>query len=156
MKLHQILFNQVHISEILLAIIFKFKINLLKGQIKKMPEIFLEIDKHIMSPGITDIPSNNISPMPNRRPNLQVKPEIYLNSLPRSQQPPPQQQQQFYITSTPPATIRNTRNQIGLKPNTNFMNDQIDAQYYTSNPQDIKTVNDSKFYFSFNHFYLYS
>ena len=100
------------------------------GQIKKMPEIFLEIDKHNINPGTTDIPSNNLSPMPYRRPNLQVKPEIYLNSLPRSTPPHQQVQQQYYMTSTPPTLRSPNSNQIKL--NNNFINDQIDAQYYSS------------------------
>jgi hypothetical protein len=135
-----------------------------------MPEIFLEIDKQ--GPGITDIQSNNISPMPYRRPNLQVKNDIYFNSLTRtgnkldsykiwqpqqSQQQSQQQQttnytpQQYYMTSTPPAMRAQNPNQIGLKQN-NFLNDQIDSQYYqninSSNHHPQATVvNDSKFFF---------
>ena len=105
-----------------------------------MPDIFLEIDKHIINPGISDIPSNNLSPMPYRRPNSQGKPEIYLNSLPRTPQQQ-QQQQPYYMTSTPPALRSPNSNQI--KPNNNFLNDQIDTQYYSSNTQDLK-FNESK------------
>lgn len=114
-----------------------------------MPEIFLDIDKHGITPGLIDIPSNNISPMPYRRPNAntQLKPEPYMNSLTRSvntidsyanwqqqQQASQQQQQQrqFYPASTPPVMRAQNANQIGLKPHnqTAMYNDHPDSQYY--------------------------
>ena len=76
--------------------------------------------------------------MPYRRPNSLGKPEIYLNSLPRTPQ------QQYYMTSTPPSLRSPNSNQI--KPNNNFLNDQIDTQYYSSNLRDTK-LNESMFIF---------